>query len=123
VLVGCEQRSWRSLRRLRLRHDGSDPLQSTPEGKMAVVVLVERFDEVQPGCGQGRCDLGMADSGPANDINCLAQQVVAVRNSPYCAIVFNRSKRTCHGPELRNDADRRGREGLTRKPLWRDWSE
>ena len=73
MLIG-EKRIWLGFNgfhaRRRLANVGS------AKGKMAVVALVERLDQVKSG-GFERCgNLGMGDAGPPDDVNRSAQEMI-----------------------------------------------
>ena len=63
------------------------------EGEMAVIALVQRFDQIEAGSSERSVDLAMAHARPARNVDGAAVEVIAVRNSADCPIVLWRAVR------------------------------
>ena len=74
-------------------HRGAEPRAGArPEGEMAVIALVERFEQVKAGGAERGVDLAVAHPGAAGDVDRAAVEVVAVGDSPDRAIMRRRAE-------------------------------
>lgn len=94
MLVGCQQALWlRLIRRLGRRRGEMETdslvLDGRTEGEMAVVAFVEGLDQVQSGSRQRRGDLGVSHARAPHDVDRLAEQMIAVGDAAYRAIVLD----------------------------------
>ena len=70
---------------------------------MAVVAFIERLDQMKA-CRRQRCgDLCVRDAVPADDVDRAPEQMIAIRNAAYSAIMFDGPKRARHDTERRGD--------------------
>lgn len=67
-----------------------------------MVPFIERFDQVEACCRKSLRNAGVAYARATNDVDCLAEEMVTVRNPADSAIMFDRSE------SAGDQAERRG---------------
>ena len=77
--------------------------QAKAECEMAVVALVERFDEAITGSAKGGCNLGVRYPPLAGYIDRPAAQMIAVGDAADAPVMLDASLHTRHPAELRTD--------------------